>query len=227
MKIGSSQLSPGVSTQLGGSAGWVGKAGGPHPLAVLLFGKRPPRLVDRRRHPKLKRALRKLEYLKDQVAPLAGRDGGALSVELCEGENASISRSGQLAVGIELLEQHQHDDDLLVAIVGHEIGHRPWTWPDGDLGRLSRAQLDQLYREEEAKADRFAGRVLADLGGSPESICRFLLAAAKFEAHPPSDYYPAKVRAAMIRSAFTRRARVLASASRNLPELARKGRDLR
>jgi hypothetical protein len=196
-------------------------------MAVLLFGKRPPRLVDKRRYPRLRRALRKLEAVKDQIAEVAGRHPGELSIELCEGDNASISRGGQIAIGVELLGRHKDDDDLMVAVLGHEIGHQPWTWPNHDLSRLTRKQLDALYREEEAKADRFAGRVLADLGADPDSVCEFLLAAERFESKKPVDYYPAEVRARMIRQAFGRRKRSLRDALAYYPALAARSRDLR
>jgi hypothetical protein len=198
-----------------------------HPMSILLFGKRPPRLVDRRRYPKLKKTMRKLEEVTDQVASMLHRPPGSFSLELCEGGNACISRDSQIAVGVELLEKHQDDDDLLVAILGHEIGHQPWTWPSHDLSRLSKKKRDALYREEEAKADWFAGRVLADLEADPESVCRFLEKAERFEAHKPSDYYPAKVRAAMITEAFEQRHQALEGSRTVRAEFAHRTRDLR
>src|SRR5262245_5602294 len=148
MKVDATRL--GTSTTLGGQT----PSGTPritqgHPLAVLLFGKSAPKLVDRRKYPGLKRALRKLEHVKDQIAELAGCAGEELSVELCEGRNASISRDGRISVGVNLLEEHAQDDDLWVAILGHEIGHQPWDWPEGDLSHLKLVQLNKLYREEE------------------------------------------------------------------------------
>ena len=80
----------------------------------------------------------------------------------------------------------------------------------GDMSQLSRAQLDALYREEEAKADRFAGRILAELGATPDAIERFLRSHAKgFEQKQANDYYPVEVRVEMIRRAFDRRRRAL------------------
>ncbi len=216
-----------AGTSLGQGSPFIRNPGAAHPMAVLLFGKRPPKLVDKKKHPKLKRALRKLEAVKEQIAELAGQAPNELSIALCEGGNASISRQGQIAVGVGLLEQYQGNDDLLVAVLGHEIGHQPWTWPDEDLSHLNKAQLDALYREEEAKADRFAGKVLADLGASPDAICHFLEAAEAFEAKKPSDYYPADVRAKMIRAAFGRRNRSLRDAMAYYPGLLARSRDLR
>jgi hypothetical protein len=209
MKVGSSQL--GTFSSLGGQSVWTPSQVGRHPMSVLLFGKRPPKLVDRRKHPKLGKTLRKLEYVKDELAGLVGREGKDFTLELCEGDNASISRDGQIAFGVELLEEHADNDDLLVAVLGHEIGHRPWTWPRTlDPQGMTKAKLDALYREEEAKADRFAGRVLAELGASPDAICKFLEAHEAFEAgKPPSDYYPAEVRARIIRESYQRRAKAL------------------
>jgi hypothetical protein len=208
MKISWSSVS--VSTSLGkGSVGTPPKLATGHPMTILLFGKRPPRLVDRRKHPKLKKALKKLEATVDQIAEIVGRASNAFSVELCEGENASINRDGQIAVGVGLLEEYQGNDAFLVGLLGHEVGHKPWTWPKGDLSKLTKKQLDALYREEEAKADRFAGKVLAELGVSPDEICAFLLKHETFEGRKPSDYYPADVRAAMIKEAFRRRTNML------------------
>jgi hypothetical protein len=217
-----------TTTTLGGGAGtpWVQQAAG-HPMAVLLFGRRPPRLVDPKKHPKLRKALRKLGALKEQIAELAGKSPDELSVALCEWSNACISREGQIAVGVELLERYQGNDDMLVAVLGHEVGHRPWTWPDIDASRLTLAQRNALCREEEAKADRFAGKVLADLGADPEAVCRFLVAAEGFEGKKPADYYPADVRARMIKQAFTRRKRALTDALAYYPGLAARSRDLR
>ena len=189
-----------------------------HPLAALLFGKRPPKLVDRRKHPKLKKSLSQLEDLSEHVALLLGRSSEReFNLELCEGDNACISRDGQIAFGVEFLEEHQDDHDLLLGVLAHEIGHQPWSWPGGDLSALSRAQLDQLYRDEEAKADRFAGRALAELGGRPDSLERFLSAhAAGFEEGQSNQYYPAAVRIEQIRGAFERRARAKSRSPRLL-----------
>lgn len=216
VKVNLHGLSPGTTLGDAGQRPWVPAAGPLHPMAVLLFGKRPPKPVDRRKHPRLGRALRKLSALAEQMAPFAGAAPSDVTVELCEGGNASISQQGRIFVGVDLLEQHQRDDDLLVAVIGHELGHRPWDWPQLDVTRLTRAQRNALLREEEAKADRFAGRMLAELGADPESVCRFLVEAERFEAHPPADYHPAPVRARQIREAFTRRARTKAHRPRDL-----------
>ncbi len=181
----------------------------PHPMAVLLFGKKPPRLVDKKKHPKLKRGLSRLGIIKDEVTELLGLPAEAFSIELCEGANACISREGQIAVGTELLEEHQDDDDFLIAMLGHEIGHQPDTWPNNDLSHLTKSELRKIYREEEAKADRFAGKVLAELGANPDSICRFLLENTGLEKPESADYYPPEVRAKMIREAYYRRHRVV------------------
>lgn len=201
MRIRPSSLSTGTALSGGGTLAAPVRLQ-PHPLNVLLFGKRPPRRLDPRRYPSLTKALRKLEYVKDEICEQLGEPAAAFSLGLAEGGNACISREGEILFGAELLERHGGDDDLLVAILGHEVGHRPDQWPQGQL-KLTRAQLSQLYKEEEAKADRLAGRALAKLDADPESVCRFLLAAEKFEGgQPPVDYYPAEARARMIREAY-------------------------
>lgn len=231
MKIGFNPagIATSTGTMAGGGTPFLGGVNQPHPMAVLLFGKRPAPLADRRKHPKLAKALRKLKHLKDQIGELAGMgedDGG---VDLAEGRNASIGRDGRIRFGLELLEETEDDDDFLVAVMGHEIGHQPWTWPTFNLAGTSKRELDAMYREEEAKADRFAGRALAELGANPDSLCNFLIAAERFEAHKPSDYYPAEVRAEIIRDAYGRRLKALQRPKLVLPGMAgrSRGRDLR
>lgn len=177
-------------------------------MSVLLFGKKPPKLVDKKKHPKVRAGLARLDDMTEHIALMMGRSAKDFSLELCEGDNACISRDGQIAFGVELLEEHQADDDLLLGILGHEMGHQPWEWPSGDMSMMTRAQLDALYRDEEAKADRFAGRVLAELNASPDAVERFLRRHAKgFEGNQVNDYYPVDVRVEMIRKAFDRRRR--------------------
>lgn len=185
-----------------------------HPMSILLFGKRAPRFVDRRKYGKHKKGLRLLTDMKDHIALLLGRRETDFEMALCEGDNAFISRDGQIAFGVELLEAHAGEDDLLLGILGHEMGHQPWTWPSTDLSHLSPNQLKALYREEEAKADRFAGRVLADLGGNPRPMLDFLNHSAHgFEqAQESSDYYPVAQRIDMIQKSFERRQRLLKNA---------------
>ena len=225
MKISPQTLSTTTSSQTGGSP-WIHRpdAG---PLGQLLFGKQAPKLVDRRKYPSLKKGLKKLDLSKQQIAEALGAPESFFSVELAEGYNASIDRQGQIAFGVELLDQHQKDDELLVAVLAHEIGHAPWTWPSGDLGPLTRKQIDAIYREEEAKADRFAGKALAELGMSPDAVCEFLLKLSKFEKHPPSDYYPAADRAALIRETFGKRKRVLEGVAHLSPRVLQRMRELR
>ena len=225
MKVTTGSLQTSTSLQTGGSP-WVARpdAG---PLGQLLFGKRQPRLVDRRRYPSLKKALKKLDLSKSQIAEALGAPEAFFSVELAEGGNASINRQGRIAFGLELLDRHQREDELLVGILAHEIGHAPWTWPDGDLGHLTKKQIDHIYREEEAKADRFAGKALAELGLSPDAICGFLETLAKFETHPPSDYYPATERAELIRATFNRRRGTLERVSHLSPRVLQRMRELR
>jgi hypothetical protein len=213
MKINATGIGTTSSTQtsLSGQPGQVRSSTAAATMQVLLFGKRPPKLVDKRKYPKLKKALSRMGYIKDQVAEMLGRQGEDFKLELCEGENACINRDGQIAVGVDLLEKHQDDDDVLVAIIGHEMGHQPWTWPTFDVSHLTRPQINALAREEEAKADRFAGRVLALLDADPQAICDFLIQAESFEDHKPRDYYPADVRASMIKAAFQRRTRMLSA----------------
>lgn len=199
----------------------------PHPVAVLLFGKQPLRRLDRRRFPKLARGMRKLELARDQIADILGVPANVFEIVLAEGSNASISRDGEIAFGKDLLQAHQEDPDLLIGVLGHEIGHQPWTWPEGNLAGLGRSALQRLYREEEAKADRFAGRVLAELNLDPDSLCRLLLNDGRFEVGHSREYEPPEERVRMIREAFGRRRRALEAGRRWNPALAARARELR
>jgi hypothetical protein len=198
----------------------------PSPFHIILFGKKPPRLVDRRKYPKLKKALRRLDATMGQLSELMGVSEETFSLELAEGANATVSKDGQIAFGVELLSQHEKDDDLLVAILAHEMGHQPWTWPESDVSRLSLKSRQALARKEEAKADQWAGRALAELGISPERVCEFLLRRGHFE-RKSLDYDPPEIRVKTLRNAHSRRARALKDAARIHPHLVRRQRELR
>lgn len=226
MKISSTQL--GTSTTLAGRQTVFTPTSLVDPMSVLLFGKRRARRLDPRKFPKLKKALRKLEAMKDEISEILGVADGTFQIELCEGNNASVSRDGTIGVGKNLIEEHEDDNDFWVAVVGHEIGHQPWTWPEALPPGMTLKSRDAVYREEEAKADRFAGRVLAELGADPSSVAHFLLRNARFETKPPSDYYPAEVRVQMILDAHHRRDRALRRGQAVLGDAgARRLRDLR
>ena len=216
-----------ISTSLGGQLPFVPVQTTAHPMSVLLFGKRPPRRVDARRYPSLKKALRKLRAIAGQVAELVGRDEDDFPVALCEGDNAAISQDSELFVGVDLLQGHERDSDLLLGIAGHEVGHRPWTWDRNAARGLNRAQLNQLYCEEEAKADRAAGRFLADLGASPDPLCAFLEAHETFEGRQSPEYYPVPIRIRMIREAYARRMRERRLRRNIMGISGRESRDLR
>lgn len=200
----------------------------PHPMSVVLFGRTPPRVLDKKKHPKVGKAMKKLDGLVDQISESLGQSPETFDLQLAEGKNAMVGRDGTLFVGLELLEEKPDDDDFWVAVMGHEIGHQPWTWPQGNFSHLTRAQLNHLSREEEAKADAFAGRVLADLGADPDALCRFLLKAEKFEGGKlPATYYPAQMRAEIIRKAFIARRATTKRVAASFPEWTQRSRNLR
>lgn len=204
------------------------RAGQNQGISLLLFGKKPPPLLDKRTlTKKQKKGLRRLELIEEQIADVMGVPAQTFEVALCEGQNACVGRDGQIRFGLELLEQYENDHDLLTAIVAHEMGHQPWTWPEGNLAHLSKKNLNALYREEEAKADRFAGMALGALGLKPESIERFLLQAAKFETGQSAEYYPADVRAEMITTEWKRQVRRIREGAKFNPRALERTRELR
>lgn len=197
-------------------------------VALLLFGKRPPRLLNPRRlTKKQQKGLRKLKTMEEQLCDVMGVAENTFEVALCEGDNACVGQDGLIRFGEKLLEEHGEDHDLLMAIMAHEMGHQPWTWPKGNLAHLKKSALKRLYREEEARADSFAGKALAAMGLSPDSVERFLLRAEAFEGGQSEEYYPAQDRAALIRAEWKKEHRRIVEGARFNPRALERTREIR
>lgn len=195
------------TTTFGSQVGHAQQVGKPQPLGNVLFGKVAPKKLDARDFPHLKKALQKARAMKRKLAFLAGDEDDEYELQLAEHELAMINDEGTIFVGKEFLEQFGDDDEILAGVLGHEIGHRPKTWPmlPGDV-QLKPDQRHQLTREEEGKADWFAGRALAELGYTPARICA-LLVSLDGRGNPSKDYYPVDTRVSIIHEAHASQSR--------------------
>ncbi len=184
-----------------GSARQSAQVGKPVPLGQLLFGKVAPKKLDQRDYPHLKKKMQKARSMKRKLAFLAGDDDDEYDLELADTEVAMIDEKGTIFLGAEFLEQFGDDDEILAGVLGHEVGHRPKTWPKvpEDI-QLSLEDRHQLSREEEGKADWFAGRALAELGYGPDKICA-LLEALDGRGNPSKNYYSVSTRQAIVQEA--------------------------
>jgi len=212
------------TTSFGSSLGRAGQSqqvGKPVPLGQVLFGKVKPKKLDARDYPHLKKQLKKAKAMKRKLAFLAGDDDDEYEIELADHELAMIDDKGTIYLGAEFLERYGDDDEVLAGVLGHEVGHRPKTWPKvpADV-RLTVAERQQLAREEEGKADWFAGRALAELGYAPDQICR-LLKHLDGRGNPSKEYYHVNTRIEIIREAFGSQQRRRKTLKSMFPEAAK------
>jgi len=170
------------------------------PLQTVLFGPVTPKQLDPTQYPNLSQALRWLNRQKTKIAAFHGDHEDDYEILLAEGQSACIDAHGRIYMGETLVRQADTEPELLTGILAHEIGHRPKSWkrPAGD----TRAELLQMARDEEAKADHAAGRALAALSLSPEPVCQYLETHGHFEKQP-ENYYPVADRVRMIREAHS------------------------
>ena len=184
-----------------------------------LFGKKKPRELDDDADTAAQMA--RLHAYKGKLARLAGDDENDYSLALAEGTIAMIDATGKIFVGKRFLLANADNVDLLVGVIAHEIGHRPKRWSEYRQSQpQTRAELHELCRLEETYADFFAGRALAELGMNAEPICAFLLALDDEGPHP--EYFPANLRADVIREGFTDGKRKSDTRKKMFPELAKR-----
>ncbi len=165
-----------------------------------LFGKKrkKPPLVDDD-SVEMQGLLARLSAWKDKLARFAGDRGSDYRLLLCEGTIAMIDGDGGILLGRRFLLSHREDTPLLVGVLAHEIGHRPARWNSlKSESPRTKAELQELCRLEETRADHFAGRALAAFGLSPSSLCAFLLALEDPKAQGSHDYFPAPLRVEVI-----------------------------
>ena len=115
-----------------------------------------------------------------------------------------IDEDGLIYMGAGFLEACKDNPEVLIGVLAHEIGHRPKRWREYDTRRqLTREELEALCREEETRADIFAGKALAEMNLSCEPLAEFL---AEVQQKPHPEYFDAKTRGEVIRDAHAGRA---------------------
>lgn len=184
-----------------------------------LFGKKKPPLLDADEFPELKELLKKLDMYRRKFVSMIGDAEDEYRLQLADGTIAMIDAQGTIMLGARFLLQFKDNLGVILGAMAHEVGHRPKRWSEYKAKQeLSKEELEQLCRYEETRADLFAGRALAELSLSPEPMIQFL---ANIEEGPHPDYFPAKMRADVIREGW-REQKSLAQVRKNLwPELDR------
>jgi hypothetical protein len=205
----STRVEGGLSTQLSpfGPQWPTAKAGEAAPIGQqvqqALFGKPKPVVLDPAQFPELAAALRLLRKYRKKLATMAGDAEGDYEVVLADGTIAQIDEQGTIYMGARFLAACKGRPELLVGVLAHEIGHRPRRWNSYRKPRqLTRDELDTICRYEETRADIFAGKALAEMRMSPDPMIEFLEAV---QDKPHREYFPAEVRAEVIRDAHAGR----------------------
>ena len=121
-------------------------------------------------------------------------------LQLAVGTIAMIDAHGTIYVGKKFLEKFKQNLEVPIGAIAHEVGHRPQRWAEYKAKKeLNITQLQSLCRYEETRADLFAGRALAETGLSCEPMIKFL---EDIEEGPHPEYFPAKLRADVIREGY-------------------------
>ncbi len=170
----------------------------------VLFGKVKPPILDPAHFPMLAAQIALLKKFRKKIVSMAGDSEEEYPMVLADGTIAMIDSEGRIYMGVEFLEAEGDSPATLVGVLAHEIGHRPKRWDAYRIARdLSPEEMHAVCREEEAKADTFAGMALAEMNLPPDPLIEFLHA---IEDKPHPEYFPARVRGEIIREAHEARA---------------------
>jgi hypothetical protein len=117
---------------------------------------------------------------------------------------ACVDADDNIYMGVEFLEAHKDDEDLIAGIMAHEWGHMiSEIAPGADFSHLNWDEMFELRREEEAAADSFAGRALYMMDYKIEKIVEFFKDMEKIDKKVNSQkYHPPKVREEILRQAY-------------------------
>lgn len=198
-----SQMPPNWMSRVNARSGQVG-----NPEAELrkLLGEPLPQILHLRDLPRDLQALfgmyGKLQNIKKKLEWISRRKGG--NIVPAKNTIACIDAEDNLYMGIDFLEKHQDDDDLVAGIMAHEWGHlMSELVPGQDLSHLSWDELIDVRKEEESAADAFAGRALFQMGYEVDQMVVFLENLEKIEKNVKTQkYYDAATRAAILKGAY-------------------------
>jgi hypothetical protein len=168
-----------------------------------LFRRKPPPLVE---DESLEPELQRCRAVVRRLTRMAGDDEDSTRVVLADGTIAMIDQSGTIMLGqafVRSLPLHEKDGwATLVGVLAHEVGHRPARWATYRSEQMrSRAELQELCRLEETRADWFAGAALATLQLPFEPVCALLMSLDDPRGQGSHDYFPSRVRCDVIREA--------------------------
>lgn len=170
----------------------------------VLFGGAKPVILDPAMFPHIAAQLMMLKKFRRKITSMIGDSEDEYPMVLADGTIAMIDSEGRIYMGARFLEEQSDEPGVLVGALAHEIGHRPKRWGQYRVEReLSKDEMQAICREEEAKADAFAGTALAEMNLSPEPIVEFL---REIQAKPHPEYFPVEVRADIIKEAHKGRA---------------------
>jgi hypothetical protein len=197
----STRLNPNSRQEAVGQSGAAPEVGAQ--VQQTLFGRATPPVLDPARFPELAAILKQLRKYKKKLATMAGDKDEDYELVLAESGIAMIDSQGTIYLGASFLKAFKEKPEVVVGALAHEIGHRPKRWSEYKTERrLSRAELDEICRYEETRADIFAGKALAEMGLPCEPLVAFLGA---LDEGPHAEYFPAEVRAEVLRDAHAGR----------------------
>ena len=115
----------------------------------------------------------------------------------------SVDEEGNLYVGVDFLESHGENEDLVAGILAHEWGHLISTLPKRmNLDHLTWDDVFAIRRDEEANADGFAGRALFLLGCDPKQLINFFEASDDKKKMPSHKYHDTITRMEIVKQSY-------------------------
>lgn len=164
-----------------------------------------------------------LRRIQNKLSTLSRRRGGLIVP--AKGTIACVDDDNNIYMGVEFLESHKGEEDLLAGIMAHEWGHIVSDLPrNSDWSHVSWDELFAIRREEESFADAYAGRMLYKMGYAVTRFANFLEELRKFESRLQTHkYYNPALRAEIVRQAFAAEMRTADSARKLFPGLPSNG----
>lgn len=213
-----------ISTMLSGlPPSWMNRISGngapatPTETAIRkMLGEPIPRVIDPASLPpemaQLFGALGMLRRIQKKLSLLSRRPGGLILP--AKGTIACVDDNANIYMGVEFLESHAKEEDLIAGIMAHEWGHIVSDLPqNANWDHLTWDDLFALRREEESYADAYAGRMLHKMGYAVARFAGFLDELTKFEDKLETHkYYAPALRAEIVRQAFAAEMRLVDSA---------------
>lgn len=187
-----------------------GQVGNPESELRKLMGEPLPKPVDLEDlSPELKALFATfgmLQKIKKKLEWISRRKGNKIIP--AKNTVACVDADDNIYMGVDFLEQHHKDEDLIAGIMAHEWGHMmSEIAPGTDFSHLSWDELFEIRREEEAAADAFAGKALYQMNYEIDKLIEFFknkdMIDKKINKKVTNfKYHPPEVREAIIRYAY-------------------------